>query len=245
MKVPFKYFIKKEIALLYSSKRIGQLMIIIIYFAFFADFQCYQYHLSDDFVVLDNLDKIMMLMTKLLLPSIVIAFPSVVLFQFFFGIKANYMDKIMTIPLPFTLILKRKYYFYCFLSFIMFLLLIPAVFWGLTWLELLSALMFAVGPLSFFGLWSSIFNDKKIDLKASVFFNYQGNTAKQYLLIVFFPCLLFFPIFCLTYFVSESMALLFMSVTGLIFIALHKIWITRLAIYYDKNILDKIEKIRQ
>jgi hypothetical protein len=177
------------------------------------------------------------------MPTALMACPNSFL-SLFFGIEANYIDKTMTMPIRFESILKRKYFIACTISFLMFLLLLPMLFLSLTLPELIASFLFAIGPLPCLFLWSSIFNEKKYELMENAFFNWQGNSTKHYMISLFVALLIFFVLFALAYYVSENAAFLFMAISGLTFVTLNRVWISWLAKYYDKNILNKIEKIR-
>jgi hypothetical protein len=237
-----KSYLKKELALLYRSKRIRYIAIFLtLYFVFFTYLQLYQFHTADK---VDTFPKIMLLFYTTGMIPLLIALPGMILAQYFFSIKANYIDKIMTIPLSFKTIVNRKYFGYCILSSFVLILLIPTVFLGfVSFWELSAAFLFAIGPLLLIGFWSSIFNSKKYDLMGNIFFNWQGNTATQSTIGFFGIYIVFFIPFGLAYFFSENIALLFMSVTGVICVVFNNVFLTPLAKYYDKHILDKIEKL--
>lgn len=237
-----KSYLKKEIMLLYRSKRIKQSLAFVLYFIFVIYFQLSIF--ATNRLEADQYDNILVLIFKIAIPSILIALPGNILSQYFFGIEANFIDKTKTMPLIFNLILKRKYYLYCFMSFVIFLLLIPAVFFQLlTILTLVSSFLFAIGPLLFLGFWSSVFNGKKYDLTGGFFLNWNGNDSMQYVVTFISFLVTYSIVFCLAYFFSEQVVLLFMAVSGIIFITLNKVWISLLAKYYDTHILDKIEKL--
>ncbi len=237
-----KNYLKKEIVLLYRSKRIRQTLALVLYFVLVIYFQLKIY--ATDGLELSQYNKVLAFIFRILLPSMLIALPGNILSQYFFGIEANFIDKTKTMPLTFYFILRKKYYLYCFMSFIMFLLLIPAAYLQLLEIQtLLSSLLFAVGPLLFLSFWGSIFNEKKYDLTAGFFLNWKGNDITQYIVTFISGLLVYAILFCLAYFFSEQAVLLFMAVSGIIFIVFSKIWISHLAKYYDTHILDKIEKL--
>jgi hypothetical protein len=205
----------------------------------------YQFYLysGNDFIAKDNYDAVLILSFKIVLPTLVMVTPNSSL-SLFFGIEANYLDKTMTMPIRFESILKRKYAVSCIISFLIFFLLLPALFWGVTLPELIAAFLFATGPLPCLLLYTSLFNDIKYDLMGNVLFNWQGSSTKHYVVTFLLPLLICFILWGLTYYISENTALWFMSIAGLIFIALNKVWISWIAKYYDKNILNKMEKIQ-
>jgi len=172
-----------------------------------------------------------------------IALPGMMLSQFFFGIEANYISKTMTVPVTFRHILIQKYQLYCLISFGMFLLLLPTLFLGVKITELSASLLLAMGFYLFMGFLSSVLNDKKLDLDARSFANWQGSTFKQYILPNLLLIFVSLMLYCSTLFFSEEAILLGMSVIGLIFIASSRIWLSSLAKYYDKRKYDRIEKL--
>ena len=227
-----KNYITLEIKLICRSKRIKQFMILTTYFLFFIYYQLF----------IQGTLFIHSFFLKTILPM-VIALPGMVLSQFFFGIEANYISKTMTVPVTFRHILIQKYQLYCLMSLGMFLLLLPTLFWGVKITELLVSLLLAMGFYLFLGFWSSVLSDKRLDLDARGFANWQGNTIKQYILpnlLLIFASLI---LYCSTLFFSEEIILWGMSVIGLIFIASSRIWLSSLANYYDKRKHDRIEKL--
>ena len=173
-----------------------------------------------------------------------IAFPGTLLSQYFFSIEANYINKLMTIPITHKFILIQKYQFYCLISVMVCLLFLPCLLGGVKITELLASLLLAMGFYLFLGFWSSILSDRKLDLDARGFVNWQGNTIKLQVI----PSLLLIPVililYCSTLFFSEEIILLGMTVIGLIFIASNRIWLSSLANYYDNRKHDKIEKTK-
>lgn len=241
-KINMKNYLKKEIALLCRSKRIRQTLLFVLYFVFVIYIQLNIYTI--DRLGADQYDKVLSFIFRIILPPMLIVLPGNILSQYFFGIEANFIDKTKTIPITFDFILKRKYYLYCFMSFVMFLLLIPAAFFQLLEIQtLVSSFLFAVGPLLFLSFLGSIFNGKKYDLTAGFFLNWKGNDATQYIVTFISGLSVYAILFCLAYFFSEQAVLLFMAVSGIIFIVFSKVWISHLAKYYDAHILDKIEKL--
>jgi hypothetical protein len=203
----------------------------------------YQFYLysGKNFLGEDNSEIFLILAYKIVMPAMVIVIPNGFL-SLFFGIEANYINKTMTMPIRFESILRRKYLIACGISFLIFLLLLPILFWGATLPELIAAFLFAIGPLLFLSLWISIFNDKKYELMESALFNWQGITTKHYT-ISFIALIPIFILLCLARYISENVALGIMAISGVIFVALNRFWISWLAKYYDKNVLNKMEKI--
>ncbi|MDR3219163.1 MAG: DUF5687 family protein [Dysgonamonadaceae bacterium] len=228
-----KEYINFEIKLMYRSKRIKQVFVTAVYFILFFYLELFT---GSKFFVDYFIGKIIYI-------PLIIALPGITLAQYFFGIESNFICKLMTIPVSHNAILIRKYYLYCLMSFCVFILLIPSLFFGIKMIELISSFMMAIGPFLFLGFVTSLFNTEKYDLNAGIFVNWQGNSIKQYLIMLILFAFVFVVLYSLTFLFSEKEILLCMAIFGLIFIASCKIWILHIAEYYDKSIQNNIENI--
>jgi hypothetical protein len=116
---------------------------------------------------------------------------------------------------------------------------------GINLMELVSALLFAVG-FGFWGLfYSSLLSYKPFDIKASYFINYQGFDASNY----FFPLLLLaiaLGFKALVYWLfNETITLIAMSIVGLVFISTNKIWLKIISKKFEKTKYYRLECFRE
>jgi hypothetical protein len=164
---------------------------------------------------------------------------------FAFSINAAFIEKQLIAPLSILKILQAKYRIYCIVSIVLFILLLPTICLGAKITELVAAFLFSAG-FAFFGLFcSSLLTYKPFDVKASPFFNYQGVDAVSY----FFPMLVIVVAFGFTvlfYWVfNETITLIAMSLTGLVFIATNRIWLGKIGKKFEQTKYKRLERFRE
>lgn len=97
--------------------------------------------------------------------------------------EGNYIDGLMSRKESIYNLLRAKYYFYCALAILPFLLLLPALFKGrITLLASLAYLLLAVGPIYWMMFQMAVFNKKTIALNESISGKNRGSTLYQSLL---------------------------------------------------------------
>jgi hypothetical protein len=164
---------------------------------------------------------------------------------FAFSANAAFIEKQLITPLSIFKILQAKYRLYCIVSIVLFILFLPTLFLGIKFMELVAALLFSTG-FAFFGLFcSSLLSYKPFDIKASSFGNYQGVDAGNYFLpmlgiiVAFGFTALFYWLF------NETITLIAMSLTGLVFIATNRIWLGKISQSFEKNKYYRLECFRE
>ncbi|MBP9984660.1 MAG: hypothetical protein KBF13_06005 [Prevotella sp.] len=101
------------------------------------------------------------------------AFPSMLLGQWVFGVEGNFFHGIMTKPLSIYDLLCKKYYFLMLINLVMIIPYIPGLFLGYWGFDLLVATFFFCASVNIIMMPTCLFS-KRIDLFSSAFFNYQG-----------------------------------------------------------------------
>jgi len=101
------------------------------------------------------------------------AFPSMLLGQWVFGVEGNFFHGIMTKPLSIYDLLCKKYYFLMLINLVMIIPYIPGLFLGYWGFDLLVETFFFCASVNIIMMPTCLFS-KRIDLFSSAFFNYQG-----------------------------------------------------------------------
>ena len=143
------------------------------------------------------------------------------------SMEGNYIDMLMVHPNSIYSLLRAKYYVYCGLLIVPFMLMLPMVFVGkASLLMLLSFALFAAGFQFLVFFQSAVYNKRTQKLNVSLMSS--RNMERNYLYI--FVCLLalLIPVIfvgTLSIFCPPAVCYLCLSVVGLIGIATHRLWI--------------------
>ncbi len=143
------------------------------------------------------------------------------------SMEGNYIDMLMVHPNSIYSLLRAKYYVYCGLLIVPFMLMLPMVFVGkASLLMLLSFALFAAGFQFLVFFQSAVYNKRTQKLNVSLMSS--RNMERNYLYI--FVCLLALltPVIfvgTLSIFCPPAVCYLCLSVVGLIGIATHRLWI--------------------
>ena len=143
------------------------------------------------------------------------------------SMEGNYIDMLMVHPNSIYSLLRAKYYVYCGLLIVPFMLMLPMVFVGkASLLMLLGFGLFAAGFQFFVFFQSAVYNKRTQKLNVSLMSS--RNMERNYLYI--FVCLLALltPVIfvgMLSIFCPPTVCYLCLSVVGLIGIATHRLWI--------------------
>ena len=143
------------------------------------------------------------------------------------SMEGNYIDMLMVHPNSIYSLLRAKYYVYCGLLIVPFMLMLPMVFVGkASLLMLLSFALFAAGFQFLVFFQSAVYNKRTQKLNVSLMSS--RNMERNYLYI--FVCLLALltPVIfvsTLSIFCPPTVCYLCLSVVGLIGIATHRLWI--------------------
>ena len=148
----------------FRSKRLRQAMIFIpIVFLFQVYTQALSLH-SHEGIGVGGLSIIVIF---------AMAFPSMLLGQWVFGVEGNFFHGIMTKPMSIYEMLCTKYYFLMLINLVMIIPYIPGLFLGYWGIDLLVATFFFCAIVNIIMMPTCLFS-KRIDLFSSAFFNYQG-----------------------------------------------------------------------
>jgi Family of unknown function (DUF5687) len=164
---------------------------------------------------------------------------SVLYGQYIFSWESTFFDLIMTKKINFCEYIKAKYYLMILFTIVIFTLLIPLflLFFRTHIICLFSMFIFSIGTVNFIVLLNGVFNDGRINLNESFFFNYQGLNSNQ----LFLPIIVFgIPVGLYTFInllTNSLLANILLMVIGVIFLIFHNWWI--------KNIILQIFKKRK
>ena len=211
-------YLSLEINLLIRNKRPRQMMvmvpIVIIYFMF----------------ILSNSNHPNGPFFNLLITTTLIGIGANNYGQFIFTWESSYFDTLMARKNNFKNYVKAKFYLLSALSILSFIPLFIFFLYMQTIDPYLicSVLLFTVGINSFIILFFSSFNEGRIDLSRSSFFNYQGINGSKYLisLVFYFLPIGIFSLF--KYYFNPLVGELAIAIPGLLFIALNDWWIKRI-----------------
>ena len=162
-----------------------------------------------------------------------------------FCINATFIEKQLIAPFPIYKTLQAKYRLFNIISVALFIFFLPGMFLGVKFVELIASFLFAIGFVYFGFFWTSLSSYKPFDIKASYFYNFQGFDAANY----FFP-LLVMIISCsfsalLYWLFNETITLIAMSFTGLIFIVTNRIWLEKIGNSFEKTKYRRLERFRE
>jgi hypothetical protein len=147
--------------------------------------------------------------------------------QFMFSWESIYFDGIMARKNNFVNYVKSKYYLLVSMATIVFIPLI--IFFCIKHLFdpilLVSFFLFTLGPLSFIIIFFGTFNDGKIDLNQSSFFNYQGVKGNQFILTLVLMLMPLGIYSLFNYLAGDLAGKLAIIIPGILFIVYHNWWI--------------------
>jgi len=160
--------------------------------------------------------------------------------------NASFIEKQLTTSLSVFKILQIKFYFFCILSLIPFILFLPIAFWNtIHFFDLFSTFLFVIGFMLFGSFYSVLFSYKPFDIKASSFYNYQGAEIGNFLYPVFVSLLGIGSVVLIYWQLGETVAVIFKAVVGLAFIATYKIWLNYIARKIEAKKYYRIERFRK
>lgn len=170
-----------------------------------------------------------------------VAFPSIILGQWVFGVEANFFHGLMTKPVSVYRLLLNKYYFYMLINLVAFLLLVPGLLMGKWSLGFLcGAALLAIGT-NLLLLPTCLFSTR-LDVFSSAFFNYQGAnmSINVYSFVPLVPMIGFaFAFAWLPPVVAEWIT----SLVGIGLIAAHRPIIKRVADMFMARRYERMEKL--
>ena len=143
------------------------------------------------------------------------------------SMEGNYIDMFMVHPNSIYSLLRAKYYVYCGLLIVPFMLMLPMVFVGkASLLMLLGFALFAAGFQFFVFFQSAVYNKRNQKLNATIMAS--RNMERNYLYMIVTILALFSPmafVGLLTIFCSPTVSYICLGVVGIIGIATHRLWI--------------------
>lgn len=143
------------------------------------------------------------------------------------SMEGNYIDMFMVHPNSIYSLLRAKYYVYCGLLIVPFMLMLPMVFVGkASLLMLLGFALFAAGFQFFVFFQSAVYNKRTQKLNATIMAS--RNMERNYLYMIVTILALFSPmafVGLLTIFCSPTVSYICLGVVGIIGIATHRLWI--------------------
>ena len=164
------------------------------------------------------------------------------------SLEGNYFDLFMTLPNMTTQYLKSKFMFFAGFAIFSFLLIIPTLFKDINILIYnFVTLLYNLGVNSYILLYSTIYNDKKLDLSNSSIFNTQGivNVPMNLLLMIVcfgLPGLLFF---LLSLFNLSSVGLLLLASLGIIGIFMNNYFLKKIGYKLESKKYFLVENFRK
>lgn len=143
------------------------------------------------------------------------------------GLEGNYIDVLMVHRENILKLLTAKYYFFCVLLILPFVLMLPMVFMG-KWsmLMLVAYGVFTAGFQHFFLMQLAVYNNKTTPLNEK--FTSKGGIETNYLQVAESIGAFFLPMIMinvLELFLEQRMAWVAMMGIGIFFIAAHKLWL--------------------
>lgn len=172
---------------------------------------------------------------------LLLAWPSMFLGQWVFGIEGNYFHGLWTKPYSIEHMLQNKYKFFILLTLAMAVLLIPAIFFmGLRPTTLLALLLFLGCGQSLLMMPTCLFSTR-VDLFTSAFFNYQGAnmSVSIYSIVIIIPLIIY--IICADV-LSPLLGDAIMAAIGLAALAVHRPCIRMLAQKWKNNRYENMER---
>jgi len=147
--------------------------------------------------------------------------------QYLFMSESSYFDGLMSRKHSFLTLMKAKYYFYCVISFFVYLGLMVYV-WAqgmFSYLFVTSAFFYYIGLVYFCFFQNGVYNKTYFDLADSGFMNWKASSSSMLIIsmvAMFIPVLLYMFVKLLT---SEEIACYFMLVVGLSFVLGSNVWL--------------------
>lgn len=162
------------------------------------------------------------------------------------GIEGNYIDGLLVHKENILALLKAKYYFYSALLILPFLLLLPTVFTGKSTLfELISIMLFTAGLCYFLFFQMAVYNKNTIPLNYNVIS--KGGFESNYIPMIVNIAVFLLPTISYSIVYSlfgDTPANMMMLIIGIIFIAIHKMWLKNIYIRMMKRKYENLDGFR-
>ena len=216
------------------NKRLKQILVLIPIFIPLAYIQFLSLHFGDGNIIFNASVWIMLMLT---IPTQMATYA--------FSTNGLFIEKQLTVPFSVFKILQAKYYFFCLFSSTVFVAMLPAVFLGVSILELVAMCLYVNGLMLAGLFYVNLFSYEVFDIKAGSSFNYQGfSWGSQIAYLAVF--IVSVGLIVLGYlFVSEIITQIFMIIAGTFFIAVHKKWLEFIAKKIEEKKYYRIERFRE
>jgi hypothetical protein len=162
------------------------------------------------------------------------------------GAEGNYIDGLMIHKENILQLLHAKYYFYCVLLLLPFLIMIPTVFMGkYTILMLVSMMAFAAGPVFCLLMQMAVWNKQTVPLNSKLVS--KGNVETNWFAFGAEMAAMFAPVIIisvLSAFMNETLTYVTMLLIGLLFIALRHLWLRNIYQRFMARRYENMESFR-
>jgi hypothetical protein len=147
--------------------------------------------------------------------------------QYLFMSESSYMDGLMVRKHLFFSLMKAKYYFYCAISFLVYVAVMIIVWWKgiLSYMLVTSAFFYYIGFIYCCLFQNGVYNKTYFDLNDSGFMNWKSSSTSMIVIsmfAMFIPLALVSAIQIMT---SEDIACYFMLIVGLSFVLGSDVWL--------------------
>ncbi|MDP4207730.1 MAG: DUF5687 family protein [Bacteroidota bacterium] len=205
-------YIALELNMLLRNKRTRQVLVSVVLFWIIFGIQ-----------MLYNPHKIFFLL-------FVVSLSSVNYGQFLFSWESSYFDGIISRKNNFVDYVKAKYYILSTLIVLSFVLFsgVSLITGKVDFFMLLAITLFSLGIGNFFILFFGTYNDSRISLNQSQFFNHQGTRANTFLLSLTFILVPLGVYGLAIWLFNELGAKIMLGVPGLIMLLTHNWWISNI-----------------
>ncbi len=167
--------------------------------------------------------------------------------QFFLSWESRFFDFLASKNISFNIFIKAKFYFYSLLALVQFIILAPFILLinPAYVFAYISVMTYSAGVIFCILMYAGINHSSRIDPNTKAFFNFEGVSSNQFLMIalVFFSIIPFIitgqiiPVKNATYWV--------LLLSGVLFWALHPVWIKKIVNNFIKKKYIKLEKFRK
>ena len=158
------------------------------------------------------------------------------------GAEGNYIDGLMTHKENILQLLRAKYYFYCVLLLLPFLIMLPTVFVGkYTFLMFVALAVFTAGPIFWMLMQMAVYNKQTVPLNSKLIG--RGNADTTWFAFVAEMLAMFAPVALigtLSLFLSPTVTYLVLLFIGLLFVLTHKLWLRNI---YNRFMLRRYENM--
>lgn len=150
------------------------------------------------------------------------------------GAEGNYIDGLMVHKENIFNLLKAKYYFHSSMLILPFLLMIPTVVVGkCSFLMLFSMMLFAIGPVYCMLMQLAVYNKQTVPLNTKLVS--KGGFETNYFQIVAEMVAMFLPVVIISLLkalFNDTVAYIFLLISGILFIIFHNYWIRNIYVRF-------------